>query len=61
MAGLTGRHITIYGQQEVVKDLTQALLDRGVPILFEVSDVELHDIETDCPRITYAHDGRATS
>ena len=39
MAALTGRHITIYGQQEVVKDLTQALLDRGVPILFEVSDV----------------------
>ena len=37
MAALTGRHITIYGQQEVVKDLTQALLDRGVPVLFEVS------------------------
>jgi len=59
MAGLTGRHITIYGQQEVVKDVTQALLDRGVPVLFEVSDVELHDIETDHPRITYEHDGQA--
>jgi p-hydroxybenzoate 3-monooxygenase len=58
MTGLTGRHITIYGQQEVVKDLTNALLDRGVPILFEVSDVQLHDIETDTPRITYAHDGQ---
>ncbi|MGO9496604.1 MAG: 4-hydroxybenzoate 3-monooxygenase [Solirubrobacteraceae bacterium] len=58
MAGLTGRHITIYGQQEVVKDLTQALLDRGVPILFEVSDVELYDIETDHPRITYEHAGK---
>ncbi|MFZ0976432.1 MAG: 4-hydroxybenzoate 3-monooxygenase [Solirubrobacteraceae bacterium] len=58
MAGLTGRHITIYGQQEVVKDLTQALLDRGVPILFEVSDVALHDIETDHPRITYEHAGK---
>ena len=58
MAGLTGRHITIYGQQEVVKDLTQALLDRGVPIMFEVSDVALHDIETDHPRITYEHAGK---
>ncbi len=58
LAGLTGRHITIYGQQEVVKDLTQALLDRGVPILFEVSDVALHDIETDHPRITYEHAGK---
>jgi p-hydroxybenzoate 3-monooxygenase len=59
MAGLTGRHITIYGQQEVVKDLTEALLDRGVPVLFEVSGVELHDIEHDHPRITYEHDGHA--
>ena len=59
MTGLTGRHITIYGQQEVVKDVTQALLDRGVPVLFEVSDAELHDITTDQPRITYEHDGRA--
>ena len=58
MASLTGRHITIYGQQEVVKDVTQALLDRGVPVLFEVSDVELHHIETDHPRITYEHDGQ---
>jgi p-hydroxybenzoate 3-monooxygenase len=58
MAGMTGRHITIYGQQEVVKDATQALLDRGVPVRFEVNDVELHDIETDRPRITYEHDGQ---
>ena len=58
MASLTGRHITIYGQQEVVKDVTQALLDRGVPLLFEVGGVELHDIETDHPRITYGHNGQ---
>ncbi len=58
MAGLTGRHITIYGQQEVVKDLTNALLERDVQVLFEVSDVELHDIETEQPRITYKHDGQ---
>ena len=59
MAALTGRHITIYGQQEVVKDLTEALLDRGVPVRFEVSDVALHDIETGHPRITYTYDGQA--
>ena len=58
MTGLTGRHITIYGQQEVVKDLTIALLERDVPVLFEVDDVELHDIETETPRITYEHDGQ---
>ncbi len=59
MTGLTGRHITIYGQQEVVKDLTNALLDRNVQIRFEVNNVQLHDIETDTPRISYEHDGQA--
>ena len=57
MAALTGRHITIYGQQEVVKDLTSALLDRGVPVHFEVANVALHDVDSDDPRITFEHQG----
>ena len=36
---LTGRAITVYGQQEVVKDLIAARLDFGGPLLFEVDDV----------------------
>jgi p-hydroxybenzoate 3-monooxygenase len=59
MAELTGRHITIYGQQEVVKDLTTALLEKGVPVHFEVSGVKLHDIETREPKITYEHDSQS--
>jgi p-hydroxybenzoate 3-monooxygenase len=61
MAALTGRHITIYGQQEVVKDLTNALLEKGVPVHFEVANVALHDIDinTETPRITYEHDGES--
>ena len=58
MTKLTGRHITIYGQQEVVKDLTNALLQRNVPVHFEVSGVALHDIESDTPKITYEHEGQ---
>ncbi len=54
---LTGRHITIYGQQEVVKDLTAALVGRGGEIQFEVSEVSLHDLDTDRPRISYLRDG----
>jgi p-hydroxybenzoate 3-monooxygenase len=57
MTELTGRHITIYGQQEVVKDLIAAWLERGGTLRFEVSDVELHDLESELPRITYVHDG----
>ena len=34
-----GRAITIYGQQEVVKDLIDARLASGLPLYFEVSDV----------------------
>ncbi len=59
MAAMTGRHITIYGQQEVVKDLTNALLEKGVPVRFEVGSVALHDIESDTPRITFEHEGEA--
>ena len=58
MAALTGRHITIYGQQEVVKDLTNALLENGVPVHFEVNNVALHDIDAPTPWITYEHDGQ---
>ena len=52
MLRLTGRKITIYGQQEIVKDEIAALIERGVPVHFEVSDVAVGDLETERPRIT---------
>src|SRR3954449_3638368 len=57
MTELTGRHVTVYGQQEVVKDLIAAWLDRGGELRFEVDDVAVHDHETDAPRITFSHEG----
>ena len=51
-----GRHIVIYGQTEVVKDLVEARLDASLPLLFEVSDVAVHDFEFDAPFVTYAHE-----
>jgi p-hydroxybenzoate 3-monooxygenase len=59
MLRLTGRKITIYGQQEVVKDEVAALLERGVPVHFEVEDVAVHDLERERPRITYTDGGAA--
>jgi p-hydroxybenzoate 3-monooxygenase len=47
----------VYGQQEVVKDLVRARLDAGAPLLFEVEDVSVHDVDTDRPAIRYAHSG----
>jgi p-hydroxybenzoate 3-monooxygenase len=54
MSDLTGgRAIWIYGQQEVVKDLIAAREAAGTPPVFEVSDVEVHDVDGDAPFITY--------
>ena len=47
---LTGRSIMVYGQQEVVKDL----IATGPDVRFEISDVALHDVDTDRPRIGFA-------
>jgi len=50
---LTGRSITVYGQQEVVKDLIAARLAAGADLRFGVSEVALHDLDGDRPRITF--------
>jgi p-hydroxybenzoate 3-monooxygenase len=52
-----GRSITIYGQTEVVKDLIAARLEDGLPLLFEVSDVTVHDLGTERPRVRFRHEG----
>ena len=52
-----GRSIVIYGQTEIVKDLVAARLVSGLPLLFEVGDVTLHDLDTDRPRVGFTHDG----
>lgn len=56
---LTGRSITVYGQQEVVKDLIAARLAMGGEIVFEALDVEPTGIDTDRPVIHYHHAGSA--
>jgi p-hydroxybenzoate 3-monooxygenase len=56
---LVGKGIVIYGQTEVVKDLIAARLGTGRPLLFEASDVAVSDLDTDRPRVTFAHDGTA--
>jgi p-hydroxybenzoate 3-monooxygenase len=50
-------HIVIYGQTEIVKDLIAARLADSLPLLFEVADVTVHDVEGDTPFVTYEHDG----
>ncbi|MGK7868766.1 4-hydroxybenzoate 3-monooxygenase [Falsiroseomonas sp. E2-1-a20] len=64
LTDLTGKVVTIYGQQEVVKDLIAARLAAGTrsgspAILFDVADVAVHDVTSDTPRISFTHDGVA--
>ncbi len=58
MSELTGgRTIVVYGQTEVVKDLIAARLAAGLPLHFETSHVEVHDLESEAPHVTYEHEG----
>jgi len=50
-----GRAITVYGQQEVVKDLIAARLAAGGQILFEVEDVVPAGIDGQHPEVSFTH------
>ncbi|MDZ4718933.1 MAG: 4-hydroxybenzoate 3-monooxygenase [Roseiflexaceae bacterium] len=52
-----GRSITVYGQQEVVKDLIAARLALGEPLIFEATDVSLHDFDALHPSVRFRHQG----
>ncbi len=56
-AELTGKSIAIYPQQEVVKDLTDARLNAGGSVIFEVEDVSVRGFEGSRPTIRFRKDG----
>lgn len=52
-----GRCITIYGQQEVIKDLIALNLSRHVPIYFESRVTAIQGIESSAPRVVFQRNG----
>src|ERR671919_517726 len=54
---LTGKHVIIYGQTELQKDLYDAIDDADITLIDEAENVDLHGIETESPWITYTHNG----
>jgi p-hydroxybenzoate 3-monooxygenase len=54
-----GRAITVYGQQEVVKDLIAARIAAGEELLFEVSGLSVHDLKSDAPSVRFTLAGEA--
>ena len=55
---LVGKRVTIYGQQEVVKDLIVKRIADGGQILFECTDVSVHGFDGQAPKIRFRHAGK---
>ncbi|MGK0297942.1 MAG: p-hydroxybenzoate 3-monooxygenase [Gammaproteobacteria bacterium] len=56
---LTDQQIMVYGQQEIIKDLISAHLSESRPLLFEVSDVTLKNLESKSPSIHFIYNGES--
>lgn len=55
----TNTHVLVYGQTEVTRDLYDARDAMGGTVIHGVSDVELCDLTTDKPYVTYTVDGQS--
>ncbi|MCX8100797.1 MAG: 4-hydroxybenzoate 3-monooxygenase [Geminicoccaceae bacterium] len=54
---LTGRHVVVYGQTEVTKDLVAAREAAALPLLDEAADVLPVDLEGTRPRVLFRRHG----
>jgi len=52
-----GKQVMVYGQTEVTRDLMQARAASGAMSVYEAADVELHDITSEKPYVTFTHQG----
>ena len=57
LKGLAGKAVTIYGQAEVQKDLMDAHVAAGTPVVYEAQDVSLDGLTGEHPRLRYRKDG----
>jgi p-hydroxybenzoate 3-monooxygenase len=54
-----GRIVTVYGQQEVVKDLIATRLGKGGALLFEAEATHIEGLTGDRPTVHFKHEGEA--
>jgi p-hydroxybenzoate 3-monooxygenase len=58
LAGLTGgKHVMVYGQTELTKDLMEKREADGLQSIFNAEAVEILDFDSDHPHVTYQKDG----
>ncbi len=58
LKALTGKHVTVYGQTEVTRDLMDHRAAVGRPTVYEAADVALEDFGGTKPVVTYRHGGQ---
>ena len=54
---LTGRHVMVYGQTEVTRDLMAARAEAGLATFYESADVAIADHDGAHPKVTFEKDG----
>src|SRR5690554_3618684 len=58
LAALTGgSKVMVYGQTEVTRDLMEAREATGGTTIYEADNVQLHDLESEAPWVTFEKDG----
>jgi p-hydroxybenzoate 3-monooxygenase len=58
LKGLTGSAVSVYGQTEVTKDLTDARVAAGAKLVFDAAEVTVEGIDRAHPTVRYTHGGR---
>jgi p-hydroxybenzoate 3-monooxygenase len=58
LKGLTGTAVSVYGQTEVTKDLTDARVAAGAKLVFEAADVTVEGIDRAHPTVRYSYGGK---
>ncbi|MDP9046212.1 MAG: 4-hydroxybenzoate 3-monooxygenase [Pseudomonadota bacterium] len=54
-----GRHVTVYGQTEITRDLMEARRDAALETLYQVEDVALDGFDSAHPSVSWRRDGVA--
>ena len=57
MAHLTGGSVTVYGQQEVMRDLFDAADHRGLQIEWDVAELTIQHLDSDRPEVRWTRHG----
>lgn len=59
LKALTNKHVVVYGQTEVTRDLMDARAAAGLTTVYEAQDVAVHGFDGSQPSVTYTVNGEA--